>query len=62
MKGKHFLKLLDLTSEEISQLLASAAAFKAQKKARILITAWNSRCSSAAAMPSGVMIVTPKTM
>ena len=35
MKGKHFLKLLDLTSEEISQLLASAAAFKAQKKARI---------------------------
>ena len=35
MKGKHFLKLLDLTSEEISQLLASAAAFKAQKKAQI---------------------------
>ena len=35
MKGKHFLKLLDLTSEEISQLLASAAAFKAQKKAKI---------------------------
>ena len=35
MKGKHFLKLLDLTSEEIAQLLASAADFKAKKKAGI---------------------------
>ena len=35
MKGKHFLKLLDLTPEEISQLLASAADFKAKKKAGI---------------------------
>ena len=35
MKGKHFLKLLDLTPEEISGLLASAADFKAKKKAGI---------------------------
>ena len=35
MKSKHFLKLLDLTPEEISQLLASAADFKAKKKAGI---------------------------
>ena len=35
MKGKHFLKLLDLTPEEISKLLASAADFKAKKKAGI---------------------------
>ena len=35
MKGKHFLKLLDLTPEEISKLLTSAADFKAKKKAGI---------------------------
>ena len=35
MKSNHFLKLLDLTGEEISQLLASAADFKAKKKAGI---------------------------
>ena len=35
MKGNHFLKLLDLTPDEISQLLASAADFKAKKKAGI---------------------------
>ena len=35
MKGNHFLKLLDLTPEEISRLLASAADFKAKKKAGI---------------------------
>ena len=35
MKGNHFLKLLDLTPGEISQLLASAADFKAKKKAGI---------------------------
>ncbi len=35
MKSKHFLKLLDLTPEEIFQLLASAADFKAKKKAGI---------------------------
>ena len=35
MKGNHFLKLLDLTPEEISQLLVSAADFKAKKKAGI---------------------------
>ena len=35
MKGNHFLKLLDFTPEEISQLLASAADFKAKKKAGI---------------------------
>ena len=35
MKGNHFLKLLDLTPAEISQLLASAADFKAKKKAGI---------------------------
>ena len=35
MKGKHFLKLLDLTPAEISALLASAADFKAKKKAGI---------------------------
>ena len=35
MKGNHFLKLLDLTPVEITQLLASAADFKAKKKAGI---------------------------
>ena len=35
MKGNHFLKLLDLTPKEISQLLVSAADFKAKKKAGI---------------------------
>ena len=35
MKGKHFLKLLDLSSEEIASLLADAADFKAKKKAGI---------------------------
>ena len=35
LKGKSFLKLLDLTSEEISGLLALAADFKAKKKAGI---------------------------
>ena len=32
MKGKHFLKLLDFTPEEICKLLDMAAEFKAQKK------------------------------
>ena len=35
MKNNHFLKLLDLTPEEISGLLSSAADFKAKKKAGI---------------------------
>ena len=35
MFGKNFLKLLDLTPEQIGQLLASAADFKAKKKAGI---------------------------
>ena len=35
MKGNHFLKLLDFTPDEISQLLSSAADFKAKKKAGI---------------------------
>ena len=35
MKGNHFLKLLDLTPAQIGQLLASAADFKAKKKAGI---------------------------
>ncbi|MBE6983265.1 MAG: ornithine carbamoyltransferase [Ruminococcaceae bacterium] len=35
LKNKNFLKLLDLSSEEIAGLLADAAAFKAQKKAGI---------------------------
>ena len=35
MKGKHFLKLLDLTPAQIAQLLDSAADFKAKKKAGI---------------------------
>ena len=35
MKGNHFLKLLDLTTSEIEKLLASAADFKAKKKAGI---------------------------
>ena len=35
MKGNHFLKLLDLTPAEIGDLLASAADFKAKKKAGI---------------------------
>ena len=35
MEGNHFLKLLDLTPAEIAQLLASAADFKAKKKAGI---------------------------
>ena len=35
MKGKHFLKLLDLTPAEIADLLDLAADFKAKKKAGI---------------------------
>ena len=35
MKGNHFLKLLDLTPAQIADLLASAADFKAKKKAGI---------------------------
>ena len=35
MKGKRFLKLLDLTPEQIKDLLALAAEFKAKKKAGI---------------------------
>lgn len=35
LKGKHFLKLLDYTSEEIQGLLDLAASLKAQKKAGI---------------------------
>ncbi len=35
LQNKHFLKLLDLTSEEIAGLIADAAAFKAQKKAGV---------------------------
>ena len=35
LNNKHFLKLLDLTSEEIAGLLADAADFKAKKKAGI---------------------------
>ena len=35
LKNKVFLKLLDLSSEEIAGLLADAAAFKAQKKAGV---------------------------
>jgi ornithine carbamoyltransferase len=35
LKNKNFLKLLDLSSEEIAGLLADAAAFKAQKKAGV---------------------------
>ncbi len=35
LKNKHFLKLLDLTPEQIEDLLASAADFKAKKKAGI---------------------------
>ena len=35
MKGKNFLKLLDLTPEEITALLDLAADFKAKKKAGI---------------------------
>ena len=35
MKGKSFLKLLDLTPEEISSLLDLAAVFKKQKKTGI---------------------------
>ena len=35
MKGKHFLKLLDLTPEQITGLLDAAADFKAKKKAGI---------------------------
>ena len=35
MKNKHFLKLLDLTSEEIAGLLSLSADLKAQKKAGI---------------------------
>ena len=35
MKGKSFLKLLDLTPEQIKDLLALAAEFKAKKKAGI---------------------------
>ena len=35
MKGKHFLKLLDLTPAQIENLLDMAADFKAKKKAGI---------------------------
>ncbi len=35
MKGKHFLKLLDLTPAQITQLLDMAADFKAKKKAGV---------------------------
>ena len=35
LKGRHFLKLLDFTPEEISYLLDLAADYKAKKKARI---------------------------
>ena len=35
MKNKSFLKLLDLTTEEIESLLALAADLKAKKKAGI---------------------------
>ena len=35
MKGKHFLKLLDLTPMQINDLLDLAADFKAKKKAGI---------------------------
>ena len=35
LKGRHFLKLLDYTPEEITGLLDLAAAFKAQKKAGV---------------------------
>ncbi len=35
LKGKHFLKLLDFTSEEIDELINLAAALKAKKKAGI---------------------------
>ncbi len=34
-KGRHFLKLLDYTPEEMEELLAMAAQFKAEKKAGI---------------------------
>ncbi|MBE6792793.1 MAG: ornithine carbamoyltransferase [Ruminococcaceae bacterium] len=34
-KGRHFLKLLDYTPEEMEELLAMAARFKAEKKAGI---------------------------
>ena len=33
LKGKHFLKLLDLTPAEIEGLIDLAAEFKAKKKA-----------------------------
>ena len=32
MKGKHFLKLLDFTPAQITELLDSAADFKAKKR------------------------------
>ena len=35
LKGKHFLKLLDFTAEEITGLLDLAAELKAKKKANI---------------------------
>ena len=35
LKGKHFLKLLDFTAEEITELLDLAAELKAKKKANI---------------------------
>ena len=35
MKGKHFLKLLDLTPAQIEELLASAADFKSKKRSGI---------------------------
>ena len=35
LKNKNFLKLLDLTTEEISGLIDLAADFKAKKKAGI---------------------------
>ena len=36
LKGRHFLKLLDFTSEEIGFLIDTAARLKAEKKAGIL--------------------------
>ena len=37
LKGRHFLKLLDYTPEEISYLLDLAADYKAKKKAGVLV-------------------------
>ena len=37
LKGRHFLKLLDYTPEEIQYLLDLSADFKAKKKAGVLV-------------------------